>query len=142
MSSVSESLNVQAASPTCVPATDGFTVGYCVCRGPDDGRKMICCDNSLCTVQWYHVRCLKLKNVPKGKLYCPLCRGKSAQVCKYPERLYGNVYASPCSMFKAGFIQKVECQIQEHSSTLFQEHFRRVIRTFYLQYYQQSHFVS
>ncbi len=46
-----------------------------------------------------------------------------------------------------GFIQKVESQIQEHSRTFlgenkcFQEHFRRVIRTFYLQYYQQSHFV-
>ena len=47
--------------------------------------------------------------------------------------------------FQPGFIQKVECQIQEHSgtflgeNTIFQEHFQRVIRTFYLQYYQQSH---
>ena len=33
--------------------------------------------------------------------------------------------------------------IQEHfwgEKKIFQEHFRRVIRTFYLQYYQQSHF--
>ena len=82
ISSVSESVNVQAASPSCEPATDGLNVGYCTCKGPDDGRKMICCDNSLCTVQWYHVRCLKLKNVPKGKWYCPLCRGKTAKVCK------------------------------------------------------------
>ena len=47
----------------------------------------------------------------------------------------------------SGFIQKVESQIQEHSRTFLgenkfvQEHFRRVIRIFYLQYYQQSHFV-
>ena len=34
--------------------------------------------------------------------------------------------------------------IQEHfwgENKFVQEHFRRVIRTFYLQYYQQSHFV-
>ena len=34
--------------------------------------------------------------------------------------------------------------IQEHfwgGNKFVQEHFRRVIRTFYLQYYQQSHFV-
>ena len=82
MPSVSESFNIQAASPSCLPASDGGNIGYCVCKGPDDGRKMICCDNNVCTVQWYHVRCLKLKNVPKGKWYCPLCRGKSAKVCK------------------------------------------------------------
>ena len=38
---------------------------------------------------------------------------------------------------QSGFIQKVESQIQEHfwgENKFVQEHFRRVIRTFYLQY--------
>ena len=47
-----------------------------------------------------------------------------------------------------GLIQKVDCQIQEHSrtflggNTIFQEHFRRVIRPFYLQYYQPLRLVK
>ena len=32
MPSVSESLNIQAASPSCLPASDGGNIGYCVCK--------------------------------------------------------------------------------------------------------------
>ena len=47
---------------------------FCVCRGTDDGTKMICCDNKDCSNgQWFHVRCLKIARVPKGKWFCPKC---------------------------------------------------------------------
>ena len=45
-----------------------MTVG----RGAESGE-MIMCDNSTCNIQWFHVDCLKLKAVPKGKWYCPNC---------------------------------------------------------------------
>ena len=45
---------------------------YCYCHGPEKGR-MIGCDNPDCSVQWFHMKCLKLKVVPKGNWYCPDC---------------------------------------------------------------------
>ena len=52
-----------------------------------------------------------------------------------------------CSGRRQGSYKKLNLKfknIQEHfwgENKFVQEHFRRVIRTFYLQYYQQSHFV-
>lgn len=51
-----------------------MTVG----RGAESGE-MIMCDNSTCDIQWFHVDCLKLKAVPKGKWYCPNCSTKRKQ---------------------------------------------------------------
>lgn len=47
---------------------------YCVCGGQDDGRKMIMCESENCKRQWYHMGCIKLKRVPKGKWICKECR--------------------------------------------------------------------
>ncbi len=49
---------------------------YCMCNGVDDGSRMICCDNVDCTVQWYHVKCLNMKRIPKGVWYCEKCAVK------------------------------------------------------------------
>ena len=54
-------------------------VMMCVCsataKKPDDGlEEMIGCDNVECSIEWFHMKCLKLKRVPKGKWYCPDCR--------------------------------------------------------------------
>jgi len=49
---------------------------YCLCGQVAYGR-MICCDNDLCTLKWYHFPCMSLTRNPKGKWYCPHCRGKS-----------------------------------------------------------------
>ena len=40
---------------------------FCICRGRDDGRKMIMCDNENCNFIWFHTACINLKRVPKGK---------------------------------------------------------------------------
>jgi hypothetical protein len=34
---------------------------------------MIACDNSRCSVQWFHFLCVGLNSAPKGKWFCPLC---------------------------------------------------------------------
>ena len=44
---------------------------HCVCRQPDTGSFMICCDS--CN-QWYHGCCVGLKSKPpNGKWYCNKC---------------------------------------------------------------------
>lgn len=45
---------------------------YCVCRGPESG-KMIVCDNVECNVQWFHYKCVGLKHAPRGKWFCKKC---------------------------------------------------------------------
>ena len=47
---------------------------YCYCGGPEDAGDMLACDHEECKLQWYHLHCLKIKRVPKGKWFCPECR--------------------------------------------------------------------
>ena len=48
---------------------------FCYCHGPDTGT-MIGCDNKDCSIQWFHIKCLRIKEscIPKGKWYCPDCQ--------------------------------------------------------------------
>ena len=47
---------------------------YCYCQVPD-GDNMVGCDNRTCEREWFHLKCLKLKNFPSKKYwYCPDCR--------------------------------------------------------------------
>lgn len=47
---------------------------YCVCHQVSYGD-MICCDNDACEIEWFHFQCVSLASKPKGKWYCPNCRG-------------------------------------------------------------------
>ena len=50
---------------------------WCYCRQPDDSSEdMIACDYPSCTIEWFHMSCLRLHSFPKGKWYCPDCRKK------------------------------------------------------------------
>ena len=44
---------------------------YCYCKKENVGTTMIACDNVECQIEWFHVNCLQLENIPKGKWYCP-----------------------------------------------------------------------
>ena len=48
---------------------------FCYCNGPEIGE-MIACDNNDCSIEWFHLKCLKINSnsIPKGKWYCPDCR--------------------------------------------------------------------
>ena len=48
---------------------------WCFCKQDESYGDMIGCDNPECTIQWFHLTCLKLgqHQVPRGKWYCPLC---------------------------------------------------------------------
>ncbi|ODN06243.1 Inhibitor of growth protein 1 [Orchesella cincta] len=44
--------------------------------------EMIGCDNDLCPIEWYHYNCLGIVKKPKGKWYCPMCRGDRPNTMK------------------------------------------------------------
>lgn len=54
---------------------------YCICSEISYGQ-MICCDNDSCKIEWFHFECVKLNSKPKGKWYCPHCRGDSHKVMR------------------------------------------------------------
>ncbi|XP_023670528.1 inhibitor of growth protein 2 isoform X1 [Paramormyrops kingsleyae] len=47
---------------------------YCLCDQVSYGE-MIGCDNEQCPIEWFHFSCVGLTYKPKGKWYCPKCRG-------------------------------------------------------------------
>ncbi len=54
---------------------------YCLCSQVSYGE-MICCDNELCRIEWFHFPCVDLVYKPKGKWFCPLCRGERSNLPK------------------------------------------------------------
>ncbi|KAI7901011.1 uncharacterized protein BX663DRAFT_487983 [Cokeromyces recurvatus] len=45
---------------------------YCYCNQVSYGE-MVACDNMNCEIEWFHLACVNLKTVPKGKWYCDYC---------------------------------------------------------------------
>ncbi|XP_017784516.1 PREDICTED: inhibitor of growth protein 1 isoform X1 [Nicrophorus vespilloides] len=54
---------------------------YCLCDQISYGE-MIMCDNDLCPIEWFHFSCVTLTTKPKGRWYCPKCRGDRPNVMK------------------------------------------------------------
>lgn len=54
---------------------------YCLC-GQISFGEMICCDNTTCSLEWFHFQCVQLTTKPKGKWYCPQCRGDRSNLPK------------------------------------------------------------
>lgn len=56
---------------------------YCLCRKISFGN-MVGCDNKKCKYEWFHFECVSLTSKPKGKWFCPDCRGKRSNQPKKP----------------------------------------------------------
>lgn len=54
---------------------------YCICEQISYGT-MVCCDNDLCPIQWFHFGCVSLNKKPRGIWYCPRCRGPNSKTMK------------------------------------------------------------
>ncbi|KAM7532584.1 hypothetical protein Aperf_G00000131593 [Anoplocephala perfoliata] len=52
---------------------------YCLCQRYSFGD-MIACDNARCEIEWFHFACVDVKTQPKGRWYCPRCRGETSKV--------------------------------------------------------------
>ena len=42
---------------------------YCLCGGPEEGR-MNAWDNPVCSIEWFHYKCVSITRKPKGKWFC------------------------------------------------------------------------
>ncbi|XP_014096784.2 inhibitor of growth protein 1 [Bactrocera oleae] len=72
--------NVREETPPPDPI-DPDEPTYCVCNQISFGE-MILCDNDLCPIEWFHFSCVSLVLKPKGKWFCPNCRGDRPNVMK------------------------------------------------------------
>eukprot|EP00501_MAST-03F_sp_TOSAG23-6_P001241 GSMAST32.ASY1.ANO1.1287.1 assembled CDS len=74
----------EADADAALGLSNGDIKRYCICNGPSYGD-MIGCDYEKCVLEWFHLNCVGLNplNKPKGKWYCPQCRGSSSVVCKF-----------------------------------------------------------
>ncbi|KIL00636.1 hypothetical protein PAXRUDRAFT_821424 [Paxillus rubicundulus Ve08.2h10] len=72
-------LTIPALTGPTVPA-DPNEVRYCYCNQVSFGT-MIACDNEACKLEWFHLGCTGLSEVPnkKTKWYCRECRPKMMQ---------------------------------------------------------------
>ena len=50
------------------------TATWCYCGLDESVDDMIQCDNASCDIIWFHLACLEIEKIPKGKWYCPECR--------------------------------------------------------------------
>ena len=67
---------------------------YCYCRQVSYGE-MIACDSNECDIEWFHLACVNLVEIPKGKWYCPSCkpnfeRPKKMAVNKFLQKSSGS----------------------------------------------------
>jgi hypothetical protein len=79
---------VQQSSLVVEPATtfhdeviDPDEETYCLC-GQISYGEMILCENDACKIEWFHFSCVGLSSKPKGRWFCPACRGVSEQINK------------------------------------------------------------
>ena len=47
---------------------------WCFCRMGEDEDDMIQCDNKNCKIIWFHQKCVRIKQFPKGYWYCSECK--------------------------------------------------------------------
>ncbi len=52
---------------------------YCLCKKVSYGE-MIACDNPRCEIEWFHFACVEVRVQPKGRWFCPHCRGETSKV--------------------------------------------------------------
>lgn len=85
-SSAAAQSSSQAVQERTPPRDDELAIDpdeptYCLCDQISFGE-MILCDNDLCPIEWFHFQCVALTTKPKGKWFCPKCRGDRPNVMK------------------------------------------------------------
>ncbi|KAK4884885.1 hypothetical protein RN001_001156 [Aquatica leii] len=53
--------------------TNDSPTSWCWCKSFDDGRPMIKCENDTCNIQWFHLDCVNLTDVPNILWICNAC---------------------------------------------------------------------
>ena len=48
-------------------------IEFCICGDVEHGQ-MIACDGDNCPVEWFHMNCIGLNEVPDGSWFCSFCK--------------------------------------------------------------------
>ena len=65
------------SEPTITNARSPGKVCYCNMSEEDDD--LIGCDNKNCQIKWFHLKCLRIMKIPKGRWFCPECQKAKKQ---------------------------------------------------------------
>ena len=60
--------------PAQSSSTETTDVSWCFCQTKQQEPGMINCKSTDCSIKFFHLKCLGLKNVPKRQWFCPNCR--------------------------------------------------------------------
>ena len=63
--------HIDSPSSTC--DEDDVEGPWCYCQRHVEGSTLIGCDNDTCQIKWYHMSCLRMKELPEGDWFCPTC---------------------------------------------------------------------
>ena len=76
-----QSSNIQDphSSNTLTSTMETTEQKYCYCKKEKPGE-MIGCDGDNCSIEWFHVDCLRKKRIPKKEWYCPDCRKEKSKL--------------------------------------------------------------
>ena len=74
----------QPSSCTTVNNNQPEQLIICTCRTVynEETDDVIGCDNENCLYVWFHFKCARIKNIPKGQWYCKYCKGNMANDSK------------------------------------------------------------
>ncbi|KAG0417743.1 Transcriptional regulatory protein PHO23 [Dictyocoela roeselum] len=56
--------------------------GYCFCNKSEDAD-MIACDDKNCSIEWFHLKCVGLTEIPEGKWFCDNCKASKEKEKKF-----------------------------------------------------------
>ena len=42
----------------------------------DEDNFVLMCESKTCKIQWFHIKCRRIKKIPKGKWFCVKCKEK------------------------------------------------------------------
>ena len=65
------------SKPTITNATSPGNVCYCQMNKEEDD--LIGCDDKNCQIKWFHLKCLRITKIPKGRWFRPKCRKAKKQ---------------------------------------------------------------
>ena len=62
--------------------TDKSQDKWRISKMSDDEDDLIMCESKTCKIQWFHIKGMRIKKVPKGKWFCVKCKIKKGQMRK------------------------------------------------------------
>ena len=49
---------------------------WCICKMSENEDDLIMCESKTCKIQWFHIKRMRIKKIPKGKWFCVRCKAK------------------------------------------------------------------